>query len=250
VHFWVRAVCVYSKAPVIRRVKTDELFAIWDYKGKLESRQWSHSEQLAILRGRVIACPPAKMLRQFTQYICNACLTRLSSGSQTLGSDFFVPMAGLTRDIPFSSMEVKALTRIGAAQADDAEVDLLAWALPEETIEQANARIVLRRVAVRWWARNIAKEALTWWRANGKGLKDLAAIQHCIFRARACSYWQWTRGSQLFFWRLPGEFHEEMRDGIPFYHLASPPRGHAHNTPSPSREAEIECRKKVLQLRL
>ena len=41
-----------------------------------------------------------------------------------------------------------------------------------------------------------------------------------------------------------------MRDGIPFYHLASPPRGHAHNTPSPSREAEIECRKKVLQLRL
>jgi len=60
-------------------------------------------------------------------------------------------------------MEVKASTRVGAAQADDAEVDLSAWALPEETIEQANARIVLWRVAVRWWARNIAKEALTWW---------------------------------------------------------------------------------------
>ena len=99
VHFWVRAVCVYSKAPVIRRVKTDELFAIWDYEGKLESRQWSHSEQLAILRGRV-ACPPAKMLRRFTQYICNACLTRLSSGSQTLGSDFFG--AESADDLPFA----------------------------------------------------------------------------------------------------------------------------------------------------
>ena len=54
----------------------------------------------------------------------------------------------------------------------------------------------------------------------------------------------------MFFWRLPREFHEEMRDGVPFYHLAPPPWGHAHNTPSPSREAEIECRKKVLQLRL
>jgi hypothetical protein len=54
----------------------------------------------------------------------------------------------------------------------------------------------------------------------------------------------------LFFWRLPREFHEEMRDGVPFYHLAPPPRGHAHNTPSPSQEVEIECRKKGLQLRL
>ncbi len=39
VHFWVQAQCVYSKTPVIRRVKTAELFAIWDYEGKLESQQ-------------------------------------------------------------------------------------------------------------------------------------------------------------------------------------------------------------------
>jgi hypothetical protein len=41
VHFWVRAFSVYSKDPVIRRVKTVGLFAIWDYEGKLESQQWS-----------------------------------------------------------------------------------------------------------------------------------------------------------------------------------------------------------------
>ena len=147
VHFWVRAVCVYSKIPVVRRVETVELFAIWDYEGKLESQQWSCIEQPAILRA-CVACPPAKMLRRFTQFICNACLTPLTSRSQTLGSDSSVPMAGLTRDIPFSPMEVKASTCVGAAQADDAEVDLLAWALPEETTEQANARNVLRRFAV------------------------------------------------------------------------------------------------------
>jgi hypothetical protein len=150
-------------------------------------------------------------------------------------------MVGFTRDIPFSPMEIKASTCLGAAQADDAEVDLLAWALPDEMNEQANARNVLRRLAVRWWARNIAKEAYSWWRANGKDPEDLVALQNCIFRARACSYWQWTQGSCIFFWRLPKEFHEDMRDGIPFYHLAPPPWGHAHNTPSPSREAEIEC---------
>jgi hypothetical protein len=31
-HFWVREECVYSKTPIIRRAKTAELFAIWDYE--------------------------------------------------------------------------------------------------------------------------------------------------------------------------------------------------------------------------
>jgi hypothetical protein len=51
VHFWVRAWCVYSKTPVIWRVKAAELFTIWDYEGKLESQQWSYKDQLRVLRG-------------------------------------------------------------------------------------------------------------------------------------------------------------------------------------------------------
>ncbi|KAL3816710.1 hypothetical protein ACHAXA_009149, partial [Cyclostephanos tholiformis] len=109
VHFWVRAFSVYSKDPVIRRVKTVGLFAIWDYEGKLESQQWSRIKQLGILQA-CVACPPAKMLRRFIQYMCNACLTRMSSRSHTVGIDSSVPMAGLTRDIPFSLMEVKSST--------------------------------------------------------------------------------------------------------------------------------------------
>jgi hypothetical protein len=84
----------------------------------------------------------------------------------------------------------------------------------------------------------------------GKDPKDLAAIQNCIFRARACSYWHWHQGRRLFFWRFPKEFQTQMQDGIPFYHLCPAPQGHAHNTPSPSRGAEIKCQQKVLQLRL
>jgi hypothetical protein len=230
VHFWVRAECVYSKTPVIRWVKTAKLFAIWDYKGKLESQQWSYIQQLGILRA-CLACPPAKMLRRFTQFICDASFTRLSKQSHYLEveSSFSAPMVGLTCDVPFSYMEIKASTGVGAAQANDAEVDLSAWALLDKMDEQVCARNVLWRFAIRWWARNIAVEAMSWWRANRKDPKDSAAIQNCIFRARACSYWHWTRGSRLFFWRLPKEFHEDMRGGIPFYHLSPPPRGHAQN---------------------
>ncbi len=41
-----------------------------------------------------------------------------------------------------------------------------------------------------------------------------------------------------------------MQNRIPFYHLCPTLRGHVHNTPPPSRGAEIECQKKALQLRL
>ena len=37
-HMWVRAHSVFSRLPVLRQVKMSELMAIWDYKGKLESR--------------------------------------------------------------------------------------------------------------------------------------------------------------------------------------------------------------------
>ncbi len=37
-HICVRAHSVFSRLPVLRQVKMSELMAIWDYKGKLESR--------------------------------------------------------------------------------------------------------------------------------------------------------------------------------------------------------------------
>jgi hypothetical protein len=62
-----------------------------------------------------LACPPAKTLHQFTQFICEASLTRLSKQSYPLEveSSFLHPMAGLTCDVPFSSMELKASTCVG-----------------------------------------------------------------------------------------------------------------------------------------
>jgi hypothetical protein len=120
------------------------------------------------------------------------------------------PTVGLTWDVAFTPMEAKATTCIVSAQADNAEVNLSAWALPGETVEQAQARDVMRRFAIRWRASNLSKEAMGWWSSNGKDPKDLAVNQNCIFQARACSYWHWHRGSHLFFWRFPKEFQVQM----------------------------------------
>ena len=44
------------------------------------------------------------------------------------------PTVGLTKDVAFSLLEVNVDTRVAATQADDAEVDLSTWALPNETL--------------------------------------------------------------------------------------------------------------------
>ncbi len=56
---------------------------------------------------------------------------------------FYLRRVGLTQDVAFMTMEEKATTQVGAAQANNAEVDLSTWALPGEIIEQACTRDVL-----------------------------------------------------------------------------------------------------------
>ena len=45
------------------------------------------------------------------------------------------------------------------------------------------------------------------------------------------------------------EFRNDFRDGIEFFHLSAAPKGMVHNLPAPSRESEIEARKKVFKLK-
>jgi hypothetical protein len=230
-HFWVSAQSIFLTKPVLRQVKTAELMAIWDYEGKSASRGWSRDHRLRILQAHLLS-PPGKMLRAFVQAVCNAIL--FSGAEQPPDPIFEMTMKGVTSEVPFSPLEAKVTTRVSAAQTDFAKVDLTAWSSPSETEEEAHARVILRRFAVRWWADYLARDAMRWWRSNGRNPQDLAAIEDCLYRARAASYWHWHRGSRIFFWRFPKEFRSTMRNGTPFYHLADPPVGFAHNMPAPS----------------
>ncbi len=78
VQIWVQAHSVYSKDVVLRQVRLAELFAIWDYEGKLESVGWSRAQSLSVLKACLLA-PPAKMLRCFAQSVFDAVLFRLGS---------------------------------------------------------------------------------------------------------------------------------------------------------------------------
>ncbi|KAL7527269.1 hypothetical protein ACHAXR_004033, partial [Thalassiosira sp. AJA248-18] len=248
--FWVSAASVMSKNHVLRRVKIFELFAVWDYEGKLESSEWSHAESIDILRYRTLS-PPAKMIRLFLGKAADAIVQEVM-GARSLQNVNTTPgslRVGMTKDIPFTPMEVKVDTRVEAKLADDAEVNLSTWAIPGETESEIKARIVLRQFAVRWWAYNLEKKAWLWWHAHGKDPIDAEAITDCIRRVKACTYWQWVRGSRLMPWQCSPEFHNDFRDGIEFWHIGAAPKGMVHNLQAPSREAEIEARKKVFKLK-
>ena len=147
------------------------------------------------------------MLRWFLQSVSNAILLKLCQvDCQSPDEESRGCSRGFIGNIPFSPLEVNATTRVAAAQAGDAEVDLSAWSSPSEMEEEAHARVILRWFAVHWWAYNLCREAMQWWNRNGRDPHDRTSIEDCIFRARVSSYWHWQRGSHLFFWRFLKEF--------------------------------------------
>ena len=66
-----------------------------------------------------------------------------------------ISIVGKTADIPFSPLKLKITTRIKAAQADDAVVDLSQWDKHIDNkklaVKIADAKAVLRRFVAKWW---------------------------------------------------------------------------------------------------
>ncbi|KAL7532942.1 hypothetical protein ACHAXR_006517 [Thalassiosira sp. AJA248-18] len=253
---WVEANSVYGrrssagiKRKVIRPVDPSELLAIWDYEGKYESRNWDKSMMRAVTAQR-LASPPAKMLRSFA-FTAEETLLSLTRPPPTVSEP--LPPPGKTSDVPFNPMEEATATRVKAAQADGAEVDLSQWAEPEgiETPERARARVVLRRFAAKWWAYHQEQVAMRWIKSQGNRAtkEDIDAINDCIRRAKGTTYWSWDRGSRIFFWKIPPEWREDFRDGVRFWKLTKPPKGYLKNMEAPSREAELVTRLKIFKLK-
>lgn len=244
--FWLEANSVWSKERVLRKVTLPELFAIWDYEGKLETKSMDIDEAFTLLEQRLL-CPPGKILRSLGHVALHSLLPD-SMSSMTSAETSTVNDRGLTSDIPVGPLEQQVETRVEAKLADDAPVDYSLWALPGETPEEESARHVLRRLAVKWWADHLEREANEWLANHVHSEEDIEAVHDIIRRVKAASYWEWHRGSRLFFWRFPEEWRDDARDGVEFWKLDTPPSGIFPNIPAETREAELTIRKKIFKL--
>ena len=243
---WVLAVSVFSKRKILRKLTLLELLAIWDYAGKIKYRDIPDTHMWTLLYAR-LQSPPAKILTSVVFSLCQQLLERaMPSEVQVLG-----PQRENEVAIKLGLLETKDIQRAKAAVPDDAGIDLAYWAMEGETKDQSEARVLLRRFAHAWWVYNLTREAYDWLRQNGNHQEDREAIVDCLRRAAGSDYWDWHRGSRLFFWRFPEEcgWRKDARDGVEFWHLADPPKGtHFQNIPASTREAELQLRVKVFQL--
>eukprot|EP00956_Cyclotella_meneghiniana_P001321 scaffold1440_cov23-Cyclotella_meneghiniana.AAC.2 len=243
---WVYAVSVFSDERVLRKLTLLELLAIWDYAGKIRYKGLQDSYIWELLHHR-LRSPPAKMLTSMMFTVCQQMLEKL----MPVRVHSFHTSGDRTAVVKLGLLETKGIQRAKAALPDDAGIELSYWALPNETDQQTHARALLRNFAHLWWVYNLAREAYAWLAANGNHPEDREGIEDCIRRAKGSDYWDWHRGSRLFFWRFPEEcgWRKDARDGVEFWHLAKPPTGmHFQNIPASSREAEIQLRTKVFQL--
>ena len=94
-----------------------------------------------------------------------------------------------TANTPYSPLERKEETGRAAAVEDHAAVNLSVWALPDETLAQANVRERIHKHTVA--CVRLEKDARWWLREHQEHTEqDVGALDDCVRRARACSYWE------------------------------------------------------------
>jgi hypothetical protein len=121
-----------------------------------------------------------------------------------------------------------ALNVSTATKANDAEANLALWNVGGDGPGMEHARSTLRNwLHLRWW-RAMTSEATCWLRNQGvadgheQWQCSRDAIADCITWAANSTWWDWSDGSCLFFWRWPDPWHLEARDGAKSYRMAKP----------------------------
>ncbi len=89
-----------------------------------------------------------------------------------------------------------------------------------------NAHAIIRNSLQNFWIRRMTIEAARWHNAN-RSLSDVEqarncnAIVDCISQCSLSTWWEWSYGSRLTFWRWPEVWCREARDRAPGFHTAT-----------------------------
>ena len=88
----------------------------------------------------------------------------------------------------------------------------------------------LRKCALRYWKRKLSRDFHQWWVKQKKRIapKEQREVHFAgrtaIERASYSSWWEWTKGSTIFFWRWPTHYQKLARLGVPPMFDEDPPK--------------------------
>jgi hypothetical protein len=93
-----------------------------------------------------------------------------------------------------------------ACRPDDAQVDLALWAVGGDGAGLEEARAAIRIFLHQIWCRRLCREACAWLRSEDAQTdpeRNRGAVRDCVERCSNSTWWDWSDGSRLLFWRGP-----------------------------------------------
>ena len=256
--WWVCAPSVFAKSGWTRRMLTSsEIGQLWDLPMALKK----HLQDLPRIGCTFTATVPAKILWRFASAV------RQLRVDPKLKAP--APMA------PKISYGVDALPAVDAmdrfakaTKSDDAEVPVYIWdtyALRITGIQASQSAtrafdLMRQRMLSRWrvnvrldflryikskygadWAENVG--------SNQQLAKELAVGRDCLTRCSDASWWEWSGGSTLFYWRWPPDFVKFARDGVPVFVSGKLPTSMEKQRGTDDVQARSKVAKKLKKIR-
>ena len=143
--------------------------------------------------------------------------------------------------------ETTDVLKVGVAtRSDDSAVDYELWAVGGQAEGMERARHGLRQLMLRWARRRITQEAVAWWKAQQMVDREInrRALVDSLSRWVNGSWFEWTHGSRLLFWRWPQVWQQEAWDGSVAFHKRLPTRRlRFRGIPMEKWQEELEVKK-------
>ena len=108
---------------------------------------------------------------------------------------------------------------------------------------------MLRKAASKYWKHLVKKSFHDWFERVGKQHKDHEAIkvagEASVAKAAETSWWEWKRGSTIFFWRWPPDYQDVVREGLLPMFDTDPPSNSDRQPPYDDDKIREQVKKKV-----
>jgi hypothetical protein len=188
-------------------------------------------------------CAPLKALYQALQTWTPT--ANINQKPNLLPDSDLTPLAVAYPNLHFEQIQARAADAV-AVKADDAIVPTAIWddrvwagtwwsENKHHLYEERYGRGPLDAIwelGLRVWQRNVRVSFIQYmkhaygnlWATCRSGQRDREVGRDCLWRAIWCDWWDWSRGSTLFFWRWPQRQRRLARDGHPVWWLEEPPR--------------------------
>lgn len=109
----------------------------------------------------------------------------------------------------------------------------------------------LRLPTLQYWKRKVRLDFMRWYNCNRESWEDkhaedvLKSGLKAVSKVNGASFWEWDKGSSLFFWRFPPHYQETARTGIAPMFDSNPPQNNYRQEPIKDVNIKEKVREKV-----